>query len=41
MELLDYLAPAIVWRTGRSARVDEDLWSSLSDPVADGLRAVG
>jgi signal transduction histidine kinase len=41
VELLDYLAPAIVWRTGRSARVDEDLWSSLSDPVADGLRAVG
>jgi signal transduction histidine kinase len=30
-----------VWRTGRSARVDEDMWSSLSDPVADGLRAVG
>jgi signal transduction histidine kinase len=41
VELLDYLAPAIVWRTGRSARVDEDMWSSLSDPVADGLRAVG
>jgi signal transduction histidine kinase len=41
VELLDYLAPAIVWRTGRSARVDEDLWSSLSDPVADRLRAVG
>jgi signal transduction histidine kinase len=41
VELRDYLAPAVVWRTGRSARVDEDLWSSVSDPVADGLRELG
>jgi signal transduction histidine kinase len=41
VELGDYLAPAIVWRTGRSARVDEDGWSGRSDPVADRLREVG
>ena len=33
--------PGGVWRTGRSARVDEDQWSSVSDPVADGLRELG
>jgi signal transduction histidine kinase len=41
LELRDYLAPAMVWRTGRSARVDEDQWSSVSDPVADRLRELG
>jgi signal transduction histidine kinase/uncharacterized protein YoaH (UPF0181 family) len=41
VELRDYLPPAIVWRTGRSARVDEDAWSGVSDPVADGLRELG
>ena len=41
VELRDYLAPAVVWRTGRSARVDEEMWSSVSDPVADGLREQG
>jgi len=41
VELRDYLAPAIVWRTGRSARVDEQQWSNVSDPVADGLREAG
>jgi signal transduction histidine kinase len=40
-ELRDYLPPAVVWRTGRSARVDEDMWSSVPDPVADGLRQLG
>ena len=39
--LRDYLAPGVVWRTGRSARVDEDQWSGVSDPVADGLRELG
>jgi len=39
--LRDYLAPGVVWRTGRSARVDEDLWSSVSAPVADRLREEG
>jgi signal transduction histidine kinase/uncharacterized protein YoaH (UPF0181 family) len=41
VQLRDYLAPAMVWRTGRSARVDEDAWSGVSDPVADGLRELG
>ena len=41
LKLRDYLAPALVWRNGRSARVDEDQWSSVSDPVADGLRELG
>ena len=39
VELRGYLPPAVVWRTGRPARVDEDLWTSVSDPVADGLRS--
>jgi signal transduction histidine kinase len=38
LELRDYLPPAVVWRTGRSARVDEDAWSDVADPVADRLR---
>ncbi len=41
VELRDYLPPAVVWRTGRSARVDEDAWSRVPDPVADGLRELG
>ncbi len=40
-ELVDYLPPTVVWRTGRSARVDEDQWRGVSDPVADGLRELG
>jgi signal transduction histidine kinase len=40
-ELLDYLAPAVVRRTGRPAQVDEDAWSSVADPVADALREAG
>jgi signal transduction histidine kinase len=41
VELLDHLPPAMVWRTGRSAQVDDDRWSSMPDPVADGLRKLG
>ncbi|MDT4970517.1 MAG: hypothetical protein QOG22_660 [Pseudonocardiales bacterium] len=41
LQLVDYLAPAMVWRTGRAAQVDEDQWSNVSDPVADGLRVLG
>ena len=41
LELRDYLASAMVWRTGRSAQVDEDLWSSVPDPIADRLRELG
>jgi signal transduction histidine kinase len=40
-ELRDYLAPAVVWRTGRPAQVDEDAWSSVADPAADALREAG
>jgi signal transduction histidine kinase len=40
-EPVGYLAPAIVWRTGRAARVDQDVWSSMSDPVAEVLRELG
>jgi signal transduction histidine kinase len=31
----------VVWRTGRSAQVDEDVWSSVSDRAADTLRELG
>jgi signal transduction histidine kinase len=41
VKLRDYLAPAVVWRTGHPAQVDEDMWSGASDPVADGLRELG
>jgi signal transduction histidine kinase len=41
VELPDYLAPAVVWRTGRSARVDEDVWSGETDPMAEVLRQLG
>jgi signal transduction histidine kinase len=41
VELRDYLAPAVVWRTGRSARVDEEVWRTKSDPIADNLRELG
>ena len=37
----DYLAPAVVWRTGRSARVDEEAWLDRSDSDSAGLRALG
>jgi signal transduction histidine kinase len=41
MELRDHDTPAVVWRTGRAARADEDVWRGKSDPVADGLREMG
>jgi signal transduction histidine kinase len=41
LEMRDFLPPAIVWRTGRSARVDEELWTNMSDPVAAALRELG
>jgi signal transduction histidine kinase len=41
LELLEYPAAAKVLRTGQAARVDEDQWATLSDPVADGLRQFG
>ncbi len=39
--LRGYLATAVVWQTGRAAQVDEDAWSSESDPDADRLRELG
>jgi signal transduction histidine kinase len=41
LELPEYLAPAVVWRTGRPAQVDEQAWSGMSDSMAEGLRALG
>ncbi len=41
VELRDYLVPAVVWRTGHAARFDEDLWSTMSDQVAEDLREAG
>jgi signal transduction histidine kinase len=41
VKLRDYIAPAVVLRTGRAAQVDEDLWSGASDPIANGLRELG
>jgi PAS domain S-box-containing protein len=38
MEHHDYFATTAVWRTGRAARVDDDLWRGASGPVADTLR---
>ncbi len=41
IEMRDYLASAIVWRTGRAARVDEDQWRGVADPSAERLRRLG
>jgi signal transduction histidine kinase/uncharacterized protein YoaH (UPF0181 family) len=41
VELADYLSPAVVWRTGRSAQVDEEVWRDLSEPFAAALRELG
>ncbi|MDT4939497.1 MAG: hypothetical protein QOG80_3168 [Pseudonocardiales bacterium] len=41
VRLRDYLALATVWRTGHSSRVDEDMWSAMSDPIARRLREMG
>ena len=37
----EYLAPAVVWRTGRPAQVDEEAWSSRSGWWARTLRELG
>jgi signal transduction histidine kinase len=41
VKLPDYLAPAVVWRTGRCAQVDEDAWRSRPDSFAVALRELG
>jgi signal transduction histidine kinase len=35
------MAPAVVWRTGRPAQVNEDRWSSAPGRIAEGLRELG
>ncbi len=41
LKLRDYLAPAVVWRTGRPAQVDEDAWTGRSGWWARALRELG
>ena len=41
VELRDWIPSGIVWRTRRAAQADEDLRSTVSDPVADRLRELG
>src|SRR5438132_322550 len=41
VKLRYYSTLAAVRRTGRAAQVDEDAWSSVSDPFADALRKSG
>jgi signal transduction histidine kinase len=36
-----YLAPAVVWRTGSPAQVDEEVWAGRSDLFAGALRELG
>jgi len=38
-EARDYMAPTLVWRTGRAALVNEDLWKDARDRIAEGLRS--
>jgi signal transduction histidine kinase len=41
VKLRDYMAPALVWRTGRAALVNEELWRSAPGRIAEGLRELG
>ncbi|MDX6259067.1 MAG: hypothetical protein QOH84_755 [Kribbellaceae bacterium] len=41
VEPVDYLPPAVVWRTGRASQLDEDTWAGVQDPPADRLRELG
>lgn len=41
VKLPDYLPPAVVWRTGHCAQVDEDAWRSRPEPFAVALRELG
>ncbi|MGW6196897.1 sensor histidine kinase [Kribbella sp. NPDC055110] len=41
VKLPDYLAPAVVWRTGRPAQQDDDTWAAKPDPAANRLRELG
>jgi signal transduction histidine kinase len=41
VKLRDYMAPTLVWQTGRAALVNEDLWSDAPGRIAEGLRELG
>ena len=41
VKLRDYMAPALVWQTGRAALVNEDLWQDAPGRIAEGLRTLG
>ena len=41
VRLKDYLAPAVVWRTGCAGQVDEEAWAGRSGAAADALRELG
>jgi signal transduction histidine kinase len=41
VKLRDYMAPALVWRTGRAALVNEDMWKDAPGRIAEGLRELG
>jgi signal transduction histidine kinase len=41
VKLRDYMAPALVWRTGHAALVNEDLWKDAPGRIAEGLRELG
>src|SRR5882757_5930034 len=41
VKLRDYMAPALVWQTGRAALVNDDLWQDAPGRIAEGLRELG
>jgi signal transduction histidine kinase len=41
VKLRDYMAPTLVWRSGRAALVNEDLWKDAPGRIAEGLRELG
>ena len=41
VKLRDYMAPALVWQTGRAALVNEDRWKDAPGRIAEGLRELG
>jgi signal transduction histidine kinase len=41
VKLRDYMAPTLVWQTGRAALVNEDRWRDAPGRIAEGLRELG
>jgi signal transduction histidine kinase len=41
VKLRSYMAPTLVWQTGRAALVNEDLWKDAPGRIAKGLRELG